>query len=132
MSDSEDEDGESKLYLNISAKELRVSKLKPESDGSSGDTPGTIVLSDNLEVGGDGLILHDLEEFVSDDDEETITYADNSIATASAQRVEQHRHCALHRLAKRSGRPINGQEWHQTSNSRKHGWEEKQEDDCRP
>ena len=44
---------------------------------------GTLKLSDNLEVGGDGLILKDLEEFTSNENGETITYEDSSTATAT-------------------------------------------------
>jgi len=61
----------------ISVTEIDIPSTSPGND------VGTLKLSDNLEIGGDGLILHDLEEFVSADNGETITYDDSSTATAT-------------------------------------------------
>jgi hypothetical protein len=61
----------------ISVTEIDIPSTSPGND------VGTLKLSDNLEIGGDGLILHDLEEFVSADNGETITYDDSSTAIAT-------------------------------------------------
>ena len=67
----------------IRADKLEIKEIDiPNTD--SGNV-GTLKLSDNLEIGGDGLILTDLEEFVSGEHGKTITYADNSTATATVE-----------------------------------------------
>ena len=61
----------------------KLSVVEIDIPNTVGGNVGTLKLSDNLEIGGDGMILQDLEEFISSDNGETITYADNSTATAS-------------------------------------------------
>ena len=74
-------------YGTIKVEKLSVSEIDIPPN-NSGDEVGTLKLSANLEVGGDGLILHDLEEFVSADNGETITYADDETAQASVNAEE--------------------------------------------
>lgn len=69
-------------YGTIKAEKISVSEIETPSTTITGIV-GTLKLSENLEIGGDGMILQDLEEFISDDNGETITYADTSTATAT-------------------------------------------------
>ena len=61
-------------YGTLRADKLSVNEIDIP-DTASGNF-GTLKLSDNLEIAGDGLILKDLEEFVASDNGETITYID--------------------------------------------------------
>ena len=86
MGDTVDTDGLGKEFENFNIKTLEVGTLvAPVTDDGS---EGTIVLSANLEVGGDGLILYDLNKFdfstaIIVDGESVITYEDDSTATAT-------------------------------------------------
>lgn len=65
---------------------LKATKLSvDEISTTTTSVTGTLKLSENLEIGGDGLILSDLDniEFSSSDTGETITYEDDSTATAT-------------------------------------------------
>ena len=84
MSDTEDTDGLGKSFETLNIKTLTVENIDiPSTDADN--QFGTIKLSDNLEIAGDGLILHDLDnlEFSISDDNKIITYEDNSTATAT-------------------------------------------------
>jgi hypothetical protein len=84
MSDTEDTDGLGKSFETLNIKTLTVENIDiPSTDADN--QFGTIKLSDNLEIAGDGLILHDLDnlEFSISDDNKIITYEDNSTATAN-------------------------------------------------
>jgi hypothetical protein len=60
----------------IKAEKLSVTQI--DIPNTSNGNVGTLKLSDNLEIGGDGMILLDLEEFIASDNGETITYIDQS------------------------------------------------------
>ena len=64
----------------IKAEKLSVKQI--DIPNTTSGNVGTLKLSDNLEIGGDGMILLDLEEFIEADAGE-ITYADSSTATAT-------------------------------------------------
>lgn len=58
----------------IKAEKLSVTQI--DIPNTTSGNVGTLKLSDNLEIGGDGMILLDLEEFIASDNGETITYID--------------------------------------------------------
>ena len=93
----------------IKVDKLSVSEIDVPSTNSDNQV-GTLKLSDNLEVGGDGLILHDLDDYdfstanivngsttiiyepnfntvTIDDGTTTITYSDNSTAVATYESI---------------------------------------------
>ena len=69
-------------YGTLKADKISVSEIDIPGGTVTG-LVGTLKLSNNLEIGGDGMILSDLEAFEEDDNGETITYADTSTATAT-------------------------------------------------
>lgn len=61
MSDGVDEDGIGKDFDSLNIKTLTVENI--DIPGTEDNDIGTIKLSDNLEIAGDGLILHDLDDY---------------------------------------------------------------------
>ena len=93
MSDgSEDEDGVGKNFENVHIKTLSVDNI--DIPGTDTNDVGTIKLADNLEIAGDGLILHDLEDYdfstanidldnTDDNNDNIVTYSDNTTTTVT-------------------------------------------------
>jgi len=91
MSDgSEDEDGVGKNFENVHIKTLSVDNI--DIPGTDTNDVGTIKLADNLEIAGDGLILHDLEDYdfstanidldnTDDNNDNIVTYSDDNTTT---------------------------------------------------
>lgn len=68
--------GNTGKFGTIKAEKLSVTQI--DIPNTTSGNIGTLKLSDNLEIGGDGMILLDLEEFIASDNGETITYIDQS------------------------------------------------------